>query len=240
MLQNAPRNACNIDIFDGFGNGGMAHPGAFPTEEYDNKFAVPRIEEMNTDSSSSNGSAQNNDMNSPFVSSPSLMSPGIEVQRSMSTDFNSMSEMVMSPIGHAPGPSHNASGGVNNQPAHQHQQMPMQNLNPQVQNLNPGISQAPSVSLNTQNLNQGMMNQGMSQMPTRIPNGLPSPMTPGMNGNIMQRPPAQRTNSFAMTRPLHTVGDFQALQRASTDMNPMNSMQMNSMGMEMDFNTLPR
>ncbi|KAH8879578.1 hypothetical protein GQ53DRAFT_29771 [Thozetella sp. PMI_491] len=234
ILQTAPRTACNIDIFDGFGNAGMGQPSVFPTEEYDNKFAVPRIEEMNTDASSSSGSAQNNDMNSPFVSSPAIMSPSLEIPRTMSNDFNSMSEMVMSPIGHGPGQSLNTPGGMNNQGGHQ--QMQMQNMNPQMQNLNAGISQPPSVSLNTQNLPQGMMNQ----MQSRMANGLPSPMGQNMNVNLMQRPQPQRANSFAMTRPLHTVGDFQALQRANTDMNAMGSLQMNSMGIEMDFNTLPR
>ena len=37
MLQNAPESACNIDIFDGFGNAGMAQPPCLPIDECDTK-----------------------------------------------------------------------------------------------------------------------------------------------------------------------------------------------------------
>ncbi len=246
MLQNAPESACNIDIFDGFGNAGMAQPPVFPTEDYDNKFAVARIDDLSTDSGSSSGSAPSNDVNSPFVSSPPIMSPGLEIPRTMSTDFNSMTEMVMSPMGHAPpGSSISAQGGMNGQSAHQHQHqqhaLAMQNMNQQMQSLNPNISQAPSVTLNSQPLNQGMINQGLNQGLGRIAGGLTTLMGQPMAGNMMSRPPQpQRANSFAMARPIHTVGDFQALQRANSDMSTINSLQMNPMGIEMDFNTLPR
>lgn len=240
MLQNAPENACNIDIFDGFGNAGMAQPPVFHTDDYDNKFGVQRMDDMNTDSGSSSGSAPGNDVNSPFVSSPPIMSPGLDISRTMSNDYNSMSEMVMSPMSHAPPPpSLNTPGGMVTQQGHQQHSMSMQNMNPQMQNLN--ISQPQGVSINSQGMGQGMMNQGMNPGLNRMSNGLQSPMSQGMNANMMQRPPQpQRANSFAMARPIHTVGDFQALQRANSDINSLGSLQMNPMGMEMDFNTLPR
>jgi hypothetical protein len=85
-------------------------------------------------------------------------------------------------------------------------------------------------------------------------NGMTSPMAPGMNpNNMMARPVPQRANTFAMqTQQLRTIGDFQALQRGSSDMNPMSPLGVPNMGSnmtpnmgpgmttEMDFNTLPR
>src|SRR6188768_362240 len=43
MLLNAPENSCGIDIFDGFGNAGIAQPPCLPLEECDNKFSVPEF-----------------------------------------------------------------------------------------------------------------------------------------------------------------------------------------------------
>ncbi|PHH64314.1 hypothetical protein CDD81_4798 [Ophiocordyceps australis] len=107
MLQNAPENAAlaNVDIFDGFGNAGMAQPSTgiqmplatdmdrkFPVEEYDKKYGL----EMNVntpDSASASNSSHSNasppmrpqlsqqgsgEMNASFVGSPAIMSPGMD------------------------------------------------------------------------------------------------------------------------------------------------------------------
>ncbi|PSR87108.1 hypothetical protein BD289DRAFT_367533, partial [Coniella lustricola] len=67
MLLNVPdsvvNNACNVDIFDGFGNAGMAQPPAMH-DSFENKYSSPES------SGSQNGAPSNNDMHSPFVSSP--------------------------------------------------------------------------------------------------------------------------------------------------------------------------
>ncbi|KAK3370080.1 putative maltose fermentation regulatory protein [Podospora didyma] len=216
MLQNAPENvACNldIDIFDGFGNAGMAQPPVFSNDDYDNKYAVARMEDMSADSASSNGGPSSNDMNSPFVSSPAIMSPGMDMSHSLQTDYASMPEMQQHP---------------------QHQHPPIssfQNLGSQMQGLSGGNANPPP------NINLG------SQI--HLGQGLGTTMGQSVNGNgMMGRPPPQpqRANSFATgPQQIRTVGDFHALQRANSDMNnTMGSMGMNSMGTELDFNTLPR
>lgn len=240
MLQNAPENAaaCNMDIFDGFGNTGMCQPPVYSSGDFDNKFAVRRFDEMSSDSNNSpNGpSSSSNDMNSPFASSPAIMSPGMELPHGLSTDFNSMPEMVMSPISHAPPSSLNTPGGLNQQPQHSQQTpiSPFPHSNPQMQGLNANnINPPPNISLASQmHLDQGLgggINSGLSQAVS--------------NHNLMARaPPPQRASSFApMSLPqVRTVGDFQALQRANTDMGPMGSLGMSPLGPDMDFNTLAR
>ncbi|OIW29457.1 hypothetical protein CONLIGDRAFT_327868 [Coniochaeta ligniaria NRRL 30616] len=236
MLQNAPENAnnaCNMDIFDGFGNAGMAQPAMFQTEDYDNKFAIPRIEELSNNSGSPNGTSKN-DMNSPFVSSPAMMSPGGDMPHGL-PEFNSIPDMVMSPMGGSAGSQH-TSGSFNGQPAQQHQQhQHQQHLQHQPQQHQQHQSMSGFQNLNPQlNLHQA---QNMS-----IPSQAMG-MGPGMGGNnMMSRQAPQRANSFNMTATpqIRTVGDFQALQRGNSDMNVMSPMGINSMGTEMDFNTLPR
>ncbi|CAP72982.1 uncharacterized protein PODANS_2_4060 [Podospora anserina S mat+] len=233
MLQNAPESAaCNIDIFDGFGNAGMAQPPVYSHESYDNKFSIPRIEDHNSsDSNSPNNITppSSNDMNSPFVSSPPIMSPGgMDLPHGMPSDFTSMPEMVMSPMSHAPPTSLGATVGMNNHQTQHTPLSPFPNLGSQMQGMNNhNINPPPNIGL-------------ASQM------HLPQPMggTIGSNigSNMMSRPQAQqRTSSFALgPTPIRTVGDFQALQRTNSDMTPMSPlhpMGMGSMGNEMDFNT---
>lgn len=71
MLQRVPDNACSVDIFDGFGNAGMA---------YEPKQYAPPPPDMYADSSSSNGAPASNEMHSPFsiVTSPIMVSPKSE------------------------------------------------------------------------------------------------------------------------------------------------------------------
>lgn len=136
MLQNAPENSnlANIDIFDGFGTAGMAQPPSqmhmamdndydrkFSVEEYEKKYAMEMngsTPESASHSSHSNSSPsiaqQGSDMGGSFVSSPSIMSPGMEYPHNMNGfSCNPMNEMVMSPIGN-PGQSNGMSQG------HQH------------------------------------------------------------------------------------------------------------------------
>jgi hypothetical protein len=233
MLQNAPESAaCNIDIFEGFGNAGMAQPPGFSHDSYDNKFSVPRLDDhSSSDSNSPNITPpSSNDMNSPFVSSPPIMSPGgMDLSHGLSAEFTSMPEMVMSPISHAPPSSLGAPVGMNNhQPQHsQHTPLsPFSNLGSQMQGLNNhNINPPPNISLASQmHLGQGIGGN--------------------LGSNLMSRPQPQRTGSFALgPPPIRTVGDFQALQRTNSDMTPMSplsTMGIGSMGNEMDFNTLPR
>lgn len=254
MLQNAPENAnnaCSMDIFDGFGNAGMAQPAMFQTEDYDNKFAIPRIEELSNNSGSPNGTSKN-DMNSPFVSSPAMMSPGGDIPHGL-PEFNSIPEMVMSPMGGSAGSQH-TSGSFNSQPSQQHQQHiqhqpqqqhPQQHQQHQsvsgFQNLNPQLNLHQAQNMNIPSPAMGM-GQQVPNMGNAMNNGLQSPLGPGMTGhNMMARQGPQRANSFNMTAPqIRTIGDFHALQRANSDMNVISPLGINNMGTEMDFNTLPR
>jgi hypothetical protein len=222
MLQNAPENAaCNsIDIFDGFGNAGMAQPPVYGGGDFDNKFAMPRLDDMSSDSSSPNGAPSSNEMNSPFASSPGIMSPRLDIPHSLQTEFTSMPEMVMSPISHAPPSSLGTPGGMNTQQAQHAQHSPMSPFptsNPHMHGLNgTTINPPPNIHLGQQmHLNQGVGNNSM-----------------------MSRGTPQRANTFAMLPQIRTVGDFHSLQRTNTDVN-MGTMGMNSMGPDLDFNTLP-
>lgn len=240
MLQNAPEPtvACDIDIFDGFGNAGMAQPPVFNADEY-NKYSVSRMDDMSQDSGSPTGGPSNHEMNSsPFASSPPIMSPGVEMQHGIPSDYTSMPEMVMSPMSHAPPPTLSSAGGMSGQQS-QHSQTPISPftaLNPQMQGLNVNnINPPPNISLQSQVHHNPGLSSGMG-------NSLGQPM--GGNG-MLSRPPPQRANSFAIgAQSLRTVGDFQALQRVNSDMTTMNTLGMgggiNTMGRELDFNTLPR
>lgn len=242
MLQNAPETAppCNLDIFDGFGTSSICPPPVYSSSDFEHKFAVPRFEEMSSDSNSPNGApSSSNDMNSPFSSSPSIMSPGMELSHGLA-DFNSMPDMVMSPISHAPPASLGSTGGMNTQqtPHAQHTPLsPFPNQNPQQQmqglnanNMNP----PPNINLASQmHLTQGLgggINTSMAQAVNSMAHAPPP-----------QQQQPQRANSFAMGLPqIRTVGDFQALQRVSSDMNPMGSLGMSPLGPDLDFNTLTR
>jgi hypothetical protein len=251
MLQNAPENSnlANIDIFDGFGNAGMAQPPPpqmqmsldtnfdrkFSVSEYDKKFSISEMSSTGNDASSSNGStgqssmppASAADMSSPFVSSPAIMSPGMEFPHGLS-DFacTPMSDMVMNPMAHP--------GGINPQ-ATQHQHHGMQTLQNQClnsQQIQQGMGQHHNghgtnlSGLSPQQLQNG---QGMNSNP--IPTSHPMGQTIGgpgssLMGSIARQPP-QRANSFAMQPNAmpRTVGDFHALQRANSDTNQgMNSL----------------
>jgi hypothetical protein len=221
MLQNAPENSnmANIDIFDGFGNAGMAQPPPqmqMPMEDYDRKFPVEDYDKQyamelqnGTPESSSNSThsqvapvPQNTDMNASFVSSPGLMSPGMDYSQNMNGfACTPMSEMVMSPMGNQ-SQVNPLSGGPSQ---HHHQQN--QQHQPQ---------------------HQQHLNSQQTSRPANINAPLSSPMNNAMY-NVRQPPPRQP--SFHLQHPpqMRTVGDFQGLQRGPADGGAMVGMaQMSS------------
>lgn len=239
MLQDPPETPmpCSIDLFDGFGASTICPP-VFPSGgDYDNKFNVPRFDEMGSDSNSSNGPPSNNDVNSPFDGSSAIMSPGMDMSHGLQTDFTSMPEMVVSPLSHAPPPSSlGTPGGMNQQPQHsQHTPLPpFQNSNPGMQGLNSNnINPPPNINLATSqmHLNQGGLGNGVN-------NGLGQTVN---NNALMGRAPPQRASTFGINiSHIRTVGDFQALQRSNSEMNSISQLGMNSLGPDLDFNGLTR
>ncbi|KAL2126252.1 hypothetical protein VTI74DRAFT_1334 [Chaetomium olivicolor] len=243
ILQNAPESAaaaCNIDLFDGFGNPGMGQSSCYPSADFDNKFAIPRLDELSSDSSSPNGPpSSTNDINSPFASSPGIMSPGVPhgLPHGLQTDFTSMPEMVMSPISHAPPQSSiGTPGGLGTQQSQHAQHTPLSpfpNSNPQMQGMNSNnLNPPPNIGLSSQMHLSSGIGQGINPSLAHAVN----------NSNLMARAPQpQRANTFAMGLPqIRTIGDFQALQRANSDMNGMGSLGMSPLGPDLDFNTIPR
>ena len=57
--------------------------------------------------------------------------------------------------------------------------------------------------------------------------------------NLVMRPQHQRSSSFAIPgQQIRTVGDFQALQRANSDMSSLSPLGLNSLGADLDFSAL--
>lgn len=223
MLLNVPdsvaMNACNVDIFDGFGNGGMAQPPVM-MDTYEKKYTPP-----DSASSQGGGSTSGNDMHSPFVSSP--MSPTGELPHGLpNASYNPMSEVMMNQMGQATAISQVPNS---NQP-----QTPMSPMPTSSAHLQNGLQTPidPTTNL-AQNFGQAY-SQGLPFM-----NRLGQSMD--MNGgNIMPRQAPNRANSFAMSPnpQVRTIGDFQALQRANSDISTMGSLSMNNglpIGSEMEF-----
>jgi hypothetical protein len=235
MLQNAPENTpmAGMDMFDGFGSAGMAQPAAqlpmsmdaeydrkFPVEEYDKKYAV----EINgsPDSGShphssppvSQAPHQPSDINTSFVSSPAIMSPGMEYPHNMNNfGCTPVSEMVMSPM--SANPAHNESMNPPQQLPHGHglgqqQQLPQQP--PQQQ------QQQQHHSMSSQSMHNNIGQNSLS-----------------VNSIVNMRPPQPRQGSFHMpSQPtMRTVGDFHGLQRANSELAGLNSMNN-----EIDFSAL--
>lgn len=226
MLKNAPEGTGSLDIFDGFGNAGMA-----PIQEFEKKFSVPRMEEykseFKSESSPSGTSAQSaNDLTSPYVSSPPLLTPGMDYSHALPPDFSSMADLGLSPMGgHAPVPTLHTPSILKGQHA-PHQQQAMM---PGHQGLNHGLIPAPSMAIGAQTMDMNsLLGQGLNSAMSSM----------GTNGMTVRQQP-QRSNSFVMPPPqVRTVGDFHALQRANSDLSSLGVMGMGGLGHEMDFNTL--
>jgi len=244
MLLRAPENACmsNIDIFDGFGNGGMAQPPMmtdFKTDPYASS-GVPHLQDIPAVDSSS--SSAGSDMKSPFamVSSPAVMSPNGEYPPG--NDFNSMPEMLMNPMGQPqqaaivppPGPM------STQQSHHQH---PLHNLTSQNMNQNHPMNHQMQAEMHNNHTNG--LNQTANYVNVGQPQGLPQSQSYNQpNQNMMHRTQPQRANSFIIhqhqpTQIPRTVGDFHALQRANSENVTMNPLGMRQMQPEMDFSGLP-
>ncbi|KAI1266699.1 hypothetical protein F5Y18DRAFT_363899 [Xylariaceae sp. FL1019] len=231
MLQRAPENAClpNIDLFDGFGNAGMAQPPImtdFKTEPY-TPGGMPSLHDIPAaDSSSSNNGS---DMKSPFPmgSSPAMMSPHGEYPNN--AEYNSMPEMVMNSMGQPQ---------QSQQPQHGHQ---MHSMAPQSISQGHPMNNQMSVDMQS-NLSPGLSSSSnfvsINQPQT------PSYSQPAQNMMHSYRPPPQRANSFIIHQHQaphipRTVGDFHTMQRANTENSSMSSMGLRHMQPEMDFSSLP-
>jgi hypothetical protein len=258
-LANPPDDShlANIDIFDGFGNAGMAPLQMALDTDYDRKFSIAEYDKrfsmsgMDTSSESgatppsSNGSvsvSSGPDLGSQFVTSvgsPAIMSPGVDFGHMNDYACSPITEMVMSPIGGpAPGlgqpPSHhlaNLQGHMTPQQIHSHNVM----------------GQSPH-SMN------GLSPQSIPSSHHISPGAMPGHhhMAPGGGGgdlmSAMARQPQQmpRANSFAMPQahtpvPIpRTVGDFQALQRTKSETPSMGALAgMASLGQaDIDFSNL--
>lgn len=148
------------------------------------------------------------------------------------------------------------------------------NMGMGTRNLNQGMGFGPGLANNGSGLNgmSGAMNNQMQQMSSPINDGLNNGMMNGANNgmnngmtspmggsamnanNLIARQVPQRANSFAMQQnpQIRTIGDFHALQRTNSDLNPMSPLGVPNMGSnltpnmgpgigtEMDFNTLSR
>ncbi|KAI2621023.1 fungal-specific transcription factor domain-containing protein [Hypomontagnella submonticulosa] len=238
ILQRAPENACmqNIDIFDGFGNAGMAQPMMdFKTEPY-TPGSMQHIQDIGTDSSHSNSG---DDMKSPFpmVSSPPIMSPGVEYHNG---EFNSIPD-IMSPMGQSSQHVLGQQASLNPQQPHHH---PHHNLPSHGMGPNHSIGNPMQPDMHA-NLGHGLSQpSAMANMSQQQP--LPQNSQFGMMNNMLHRQPPQRTNSFIMHPPHQhqpsqiprTVGDFHALQRANSESVSMNSLGLSHMNAEVDFSGL--
>ncbi|KAI1860477.1 hypothetical protein JX265_009876 [Neoarthrinium moseri] len=260
LLQRVPDNICNIDIFDGFGNAGMAQPPVmtdFKTEQHFKPepytpAPVPRVDEIANDSGSSNGAPTATDMNSPFAmaSSPAVMSPaGVEYPHM--AEYNSIPD-IMGSMGQSQASSLGQAGHLNQQ-SMQHQQQQhtgyqqglqqSHTMHNQIQNsMHSQVNQAIGQQQGLTGLNQQQPAAGHTQGYNHVNHG----MAQNLMNNILHRQPPQRSNSFILQQPQQqqtpqiprTVGDFHALQRANSDNVGMSTLGMNSMGSEMDFSTM--
>ncbi|UKZ58251.1 hypothetical protein TrVGV298_012118 [Trichoderma virens] len=200
MLQNVPETIAmaQVDIFDGFGNAGMAQTSQMQMmdTDYDRKFSVEEYEkkyvmEMNGGTPDSHGTSnpgntppvprQPSEMPSSFVGSPPMMSPTMEYPHGINGyAVTPMSEMVMSPIGNHPPPPQQHQHPAQHQHQHQHQHMNQ----PPPNHLHDPMGQS----------HMGMAAQNMQ------------PLQPAhhMGNMINMRQPGQRQDSFAMpSQPQH-------------------------------------
>ena len=205
MLQNAPENSnlANVDIFDGFGNAGMAQPPAqmhmamdgdydrkFSVEEYDKKYAMEMGGSTPDSANQSNNSPpaarqSSSDLGSSFVNSPAILTPGMEYSHRMN---GFIPDMVMSPMG--------ASGQAN--AVQQNQHMSHDVLSQRMNGM----------------ATHTMRSQGLNSMTSL--------------GALNQLPQTHRQGSFHMQSQPH-MGDFHGLQRISSDGSD-SLVGMNTMG----------
>lgn len=218
MLQSAPENSnmANIDIFDGFGNAGMAQPPQMQMSmdgEYDTKFSVEEYEkqyslngstpESVSNSNSSSLATQTADISGSFVGSPDIMSCKVEYPRNMNGfAVTPMSEIVMSPLGNPGQPSPMNAAQSHHQPPHQ---QPMQHLSHNSDTI--GRQQQHS-QRSPQHHMGGMNSQSMSASPMATSHTV--------NSIVGLRQTSQQQSSFQFPNqpPMRQIGDFHRLQSA--------------------------
>jgi hypothetical protein len=248
MLQDVPENAANIDIFDGFGNAGLAQPPVLSMEQYDSKFSVSRLDDLVNENGSPSVSSQRNasDMNSPFVGSPSVVSPVAEYPHGLPGEFGSIQEMVMTPIGPNPNTAFNSAPSINgtqsrHQPHRSMSGLPILGSQPN-SHMPISMTSVPNPPANLTLPSQGSgQGQGLDPGPKQGMNAiLGSNVNASLNANSMpSRPGPSRANSFAIpSQQIRTIGDFHALQRANSDMTTMGAMGLQPVPPKLDFNTL--
>ncbi|KAL6856321.1 C6 zinc finger domain-containing protein [Trichoderma novae-zelandiae] len=224
MLRDAPETVtmANLDIFDGFGNAGMAQPPQLPLmdAEYDRKFSVEEYDkkymmDMNggMDPQGNPGAApvarQPSEMATSYVGSPPMMSPTLEYPHAM-TGYacTPMTGMVMSPMGGQPHQQHMGQPSPN----HCHDPMGQNHMNM----VTPPNMASPQSMVSPPNL--------ASPQHMAAGQNMRSGMQPSLHmGNVVNiRQPAQRQGSFAMPG--------QPQQQHFHNMNAMTG--------ELNFNTL--
>lgn len=244
-LQRAPENSCglnmNIDIFDGFGNAGMAQApmmNDFKSEPF-TPAQASRMDDMIPDSSSSNGTG---DMKSPFpmVSSPAILSPG-GMEYPHIGDYSTMNDM-MSPMGQNPSSSLRQQNGISSQHGHQQQHMPQHPQQHAHQHHNLTQQTAPQTNISSHMQANQNQPSNLNQQQNVSPGHAYGHLNQGMLNQGFNRQPAQRTNSYMMHQAPHisrTMGDYHHLQSGSADNVPMNTIGLNPIGSaEMDFSNL--
>jgi hypothetical protein len=193
-LLNAPDNVAygmSADIFDGFGNAGMAqmpmgdYNSSLPMNPYEAKYedmggnspdSLPHSHHSHHSNGSPPGSQMGNEMPQNFVSSPgAVMSPGMDYTPSMG-GFN-ISDMVMSPLGGAAPPN-----GINMQ---RQQQL---NNQPQIQGMPNQSINAPPMNQNIGSLYSGVRQpsrQSSFNMQSQTPLSGMGSMSDGMDFNTL-------------------------------------------------------
>lgn len=180
ILQNAPETSqmANIDIFDGFGNAGMAqhqptmqmavdadYERKFTAEEYDKQYAMENTGNNNRtspESSTNHSNAtppgnQSSEMSGSFVGSPDIMSPTMEYPHNMNSfACNPMPDMGMS--NHHMGHQQHMGMMMNRQPQPQQQRTNSFHMQPS------GLSQDGSFQQLQRGNSDGAAMVGMSSM----------------------------------------------------------------------------
>ena len=232
LLQSAPEavaaNLANIDLFDGFGNAGMAQPPpgqmgfALEEEQHQQQQQFPmsgaEYERKYTPESSGSGGSRNGgslqghptppDMGTSFTTSPPMMSPGVEFQGGMG-DFAGFPDVMMGRMPMQAGPP-----GMGQQQQQQQQQHHVHHgAGQQQQQPAAGLGVSPQGMGPSPGMGGG---QGMMVPPGQKGMGGQVAMH-GMGGGGMAQ--LQRSGSF-VTQGVRTVGDFHAMQRVSPVFSP--------------------
>ncbi|RDA88801.1 hypothetical protein CP532_5519 [Ophiocordyceps camponoti-leonardi (nom. inval.)] len=226
MLRCAPETSSlsSADIFDGFGNAGMAQPPPtsqmhmcpsdydrkFSVEEYDKKYAMEMngspSESVSTSNHSSSPSSlpqhPSSDLSSSFVGSPGMVSPGLDYGHNLSSfGCPTMSDLVMHPM--------NGAGQATPISGQHHQRLSSGHDGSSISHHGNGLSP------------QSMRSAGIT------------PSSHHMNFAAS----TQRQDDFRLQAPPQ-MGDFNSLPRSGSDANAGSMMGINPMGSELDFGAI--